>query len=93
MDRDAVILLTQRKSLGVGLLLTLFFGGFGVFYASVLGGVLLSAIQVLFFVIALATFGFGVVLLLPLWFVAVIWTCVAINGHNARLMARTYARS
>jgi hypothetical protein len=87
MSNETLLFLSQRKSVGVGVLLTLLFGGFGVFYASVVGGAILSALQVLFFVIALLTLGLGGILFIPLWIVALIVTCVAIEGHNKRLAA------
>lgn len=87
MDKDTAIILTQSKSLGVGLLLTFLFGGLGVLYVSILGGILLGVLEVIAVVITVATFGIGIVLLIPIHIAAFIWVIVGVKNHNNRLIA------
>jgi hypothetical protein len=66
------------KSVGAALLLTFLFGPFGLFYASVLGGVVMLALAI---VIGVATLGLG----LPLvWFGSMIWGAVAASSKHSR---------
>jgi hypothetical protein len=88
MDRESVSVLISAKSKGLGFLLVLLFGGFGLLYATVTGGVLMSLAQVGAFIVSFLTFGFGLVLLIPIWIVSLIWSMVAIGGHNQRLLRR-----
>jgi hypothetical protein len=74
-------LLMNKKSMGVALLLTFFFGPLGLFYSSVIGGV------VMLFVggaVMVFTAGFGAVLV---WPICMIWAGVATSAHNKRLLA------
>lgn len=75
-----VSLLMNKKSTGVALLLTFLFGPLGLFYASVVGGVvmlLLGGALMLF------TLGFGGLLV---WPVCMIWAAVATSNYNKRLV-------
>lgn len=77
----------QQKSMGVGLILTLLFGGFGVFYFSTVGGIVCSIIEIVAAIILVfLTFGFGLPLLFLLHLVFVLYTAVTINSHNKRLL-------
>lgn len=93
------MVVTPTKSVGVAILVTLFFGPLGLFYASVAG-----ALVVLFGSIAagvaLMTLGLsghgslgalaGLGLLLPVaWITSLVWGIVAVNSYNARLLGRT----
>ncbi|MGA9117464.1 MAG: hypothetical protein WB626_11865 [Bacteroidota bacterium] len=70
------------KSVGVSLLLTFLFGPLGMFYSTVVGGIvmLILCIVVFFF-----TMGFG---LIVLWPICMIWGAVAVGRRNQEL-ART----
>lgn len=86
MDKDSAMILTQSKSMGLGVVLTLFFGGLGVFYASILGGILMTLAELASLVLCFVVIGF---FLLPIvHIIALIWTVVAINSHNQKLLAR-----
>lgn len=67
----------QTKSTGTAVLLTVLFGPLGLFYASVAGGAILTALTVL-------TLGLGILIT---WPVAIVWSIVAVSNHNQRLMA------
>lgn len=79
---QSIVVITTRKSMGVGLLLALFFGPLGLLYASVLGGILMFVISV---VVAVLTLGFGVLLT---WPICVIWAAIAVNSHNKKLSSQ-----
>lgn len=66
----------QAKSMGVAVALTILFGPFGLFYVSILGGIILSAVTVL------SVFVLGIVT----WPAAIIWAVIGVNKHNAALL-------
>lgn len=66
----------QAKSMGVAVVLTVLFGPFGLFYVSILGGIILSAITLL------SVFMLGILT----WPAAIIWAVIGVNQHNAALM-------
>lgn len=87
-DKTAKVLVAamERKNLALGVFLTLFFGGFGVFYASILGGIIMGIVEFILWIITIITFGFGLILLIPAHIIAVVWSIVAINSHNKKIM-------
>lgn len=89
MDRDTAIILTQTKSTAVAVLLTIFFGGLGLFYIGTKSAVLMTIIEIILVVIALITLGFGGILLLPFHIVALIMAINGVNKHNAKLLEAT----
>ena len=78
---QAVLLMNNQKSTGVALLLTFLFGPLGLFYATVVGGVVMLLLGGMIIVF---TAGFGAILI---WPVCMIWAAVAVSGHNRRLLA------
>lgn len=87
MDRATATILTQTKSPGLAVVLALLFGGFGVFYGSVTGGVIMSIVSVIGWLIVFVTFGIGIILIPVIHLIAVIWAVVAVNSHNRQLVA------
>jgi hypothetical protein len=82
---QSVIILGERKSVGLALVLGFIFGPLGLLYASVVGGI------VMFFVsgvVGLLTLGFG---LLLIWPICAVWAVLAVNRHNAKLTAQVVA--
>lgn len=86
MDKEAAIILTQSKSMAVGLVVTWFMGGLGVFYVSLLGGLLLGSLELLFWIVTFFTLGIGVVLLVPVHIASLVWVYLGIKKHNNRLI-------
>lgn len=90
-----VVVVTQTKSVGIAILLTLFLGPVGLFYASVLGAlVILLGVPVAFAVIAAVLMAKGsavaAILLIPgavavMWIGALVWSVVAVNAYNRGL--------
>jgi hypothetical protein len=79
------------KSLAAGILLPLFFGPFGMFYAGVGMGILGLALYGITLVISLVTLGIGALLFIPLGFLAIIITAVSVSNYNKRLLTQNNA--
>lgn len=75
----AQVALSNKKSLGLALLLALFFGPLGLLYASILGGIVMFLVNL---IIAIPTLGVGLLLTWPL---TVLWAFLAINKHNGAI--------
>src|SRR5665213_548504 len=71
----------QPKSVGVALLLTFFFGPLGLFYSSVVGGIVMLIVTIF-----AAAFTFGVSVLVT-WPICMIWGAVAASNANSRVAA------
>jgi hypothetical protein len=63
-------------------MLTIFFGPLGMFYSTIVGGIVMLP---LFVLIGILTLGFGLV---ALWPIAVIWAAVSTNLYNKKLLER-----
>ena len=87
MDKETALILTQSKSIGVGLLITWLFGGFGVFYVSVLGGVVMGILELILWVLSFFTMGLALILLAPVHILSMIWVYMGVKNHNKRLIA------
>lgn len=92
MDQSAAIIMTKKKSAGVSVILTLLFGGLGLFYSSIIGGILMTIVEVITFGVALVTFGFGVVLFPIVHLVCIAWGIFSVNSYNNKLI-RTVSQS
>lgn len=66
-----------RRSVGVAFLLTLFFGPIGLLYATVTGGLVMIAVELMVFLLGVVTLGLGWVLFFVTWVVCIIWGCIA----------------
>lgn len=75
-------LIVTQKSVGMAVLLTIFFGPLGMFYSTIVGGIVMLP---LFVLIGILTLGFGLV---ALWPIAVIWAAVSTNLYNKKLLDR-----
>ena len=76
-----VIMPNPTKSMLATILLTVFFGPLGLFYASVTGGIVTLVISI---PLGIFTAGFGILLMIP---VCVIWGAVATNSYNKKVLA------
>lgn len=70
------IVVTPTKSMGMAIILTAIFGPLGMFYSTIVGGIImfLVSIGVLIF-----TAGLG---FLFTWPICIIWAAVAVKSHN-----------
>jgi hypothetical protein len=74
-----VVIVGERKSVGLSILLSFFFGPLGMLYSTVQGAMVMFLVTVL---VAAFTFGIG---LFVTWPVGVIWAASAASEHNRRL--------
>ena len=81
--RQTTINLTvPTKSAVAALLLTFFFGPFGMFYSTVTGGIIMLIITV---PVAVLTLGLGCIITQP---ICIIWAVVAVNSHNKAVVEK-----
>ncbi len=85
-DKSMKLMMAQmsQKSVGTGVILTFFFGGLGLFYASTLGGVVMTILELIAW--ATTIIGIGFILLPIIHIGCIIWAIVAINNHNKKLL-------
>lgn len=88
MNDQTALLLAQRKSPGVAVLLALLFGGFGLFYASIPGGLLMSIATMAGMLFAMLTLGLGAFILIPIWIISLLWATLATSSYNKRLLRK-----
>ncbi len=74
-----VVLMPPRKSVGVALVLTFFFGPFGMFYSTVAGALFMLAVLIFGgMVVGILTFGLAWLVWWPMvWLVSMVWGCLA----------------
>lgn len=72
----------MKKSYLAQFLLTLFLGPLGLFYSSTAAAL---AFLILGVILAFGTFGIGLMLLLPLWFIVVVVGFATVNGYNSKV--------
>lgn len=77
------VVIAAPKSVGVALLLTFLFGPLGLFYSSLVGGIVMLIASVGF---ASVTWG---VSLLVTWPICMIWGAIAASNYNSMLTARS----
>jgi len=75
------VIVTSTKSMGISIILTVFFGPLGMLYSTIWGGIIMLVISA---VVGLLTFGLG---LLITWPICIIWAAVATNSYNKKLLA------
>ena len=86
-DNQQYIVTRSPKRLGIGLILTFFFGPIGLFYATISGAIIMLIIDAIFAVIGFLTFGYSLVITAPLVnVVCMVWAYLKINSYNKALM-------
>ena len=82
------VVLQPGKSVGVAIVLTFFFGPFGLLYATVSGGLILLGVT---FVVGFAMFGFFWFLFWPaIWVASMVWGGLAAANSQPRLVQPTW---
>ncbi len=77
---QTVVVVGKSKSVGLAFVLTFLFGPLGLFYSSVVGGVVMLIITV---IIGIISFGF---LAFLTWIPCIIWGVVAANNANKKML-------
>ena len=80
---QVVVVVAGPKSMGLAGALAFFFGPLGMIYSTPMGAIVMFLVSI---VVALLTFGFGLILTWPL---CIVWSMVAVNGYNSKLKAVT----
>lgn len=80
-QRANVVITRSPKSQGISFILTFLFGPLGLFYSSVLGGVIMLILGI---IIAIITLGIGAILA---WLGSIIWGAIAVSSYNKKLMS------
>lgn len=75
----------EPKNLFIGLVLTFFFGPFGLLYATISGGLIMMGVSLVILMIGAFSFGFGWFLFLGAAVVELAWCVKAIQEHNSNL--------
>jgi hypothetical protein len=78
-NRHSVVTIPTKR-MSVALLLTFIFGPIGMFYSTIAGAIIMLVISL---VIGISFFD---VELLIIWPIQLIWTAIAINSYNKRIM-------
>lgn len=78
-----VVISSQEKSMLATVLLTIFFGPLGLFYATVSGGVIMLVITIL---VGVFTLGIGALFTFP---ICIIWGIVATNAYNNKIRSNS----
>ena len=79
-----VTMYVRQKSMLLSLVLTFFFGPFGMFYSTILGGFVMLAA---YLIVGIVTLGWGLAVLHP---VAMAWGAWAVHAYNESQFRRTF---
>ena len=79
MNENVVVTLSP-KSVGISLILTFFFGGLGLLYSNIKGGIIII-------IISLICALFLPLLIIP-WIASMIWGVTSVKKYNEKLFAK-----
>ena len=86
-NNQQYVVMRSPKSIGIGLILTFFFGPIGLFYATISGAIIMLIIDAIFAVIGFLTLGYSLIVTAPLVnLVCMVWAYVKINSYNKALI-------
>lgn len=74
------IKIVNVKSPLVAFLLTLFLGPLGMFYSTIIGGIVMTVVYLVLFV-SVFTLGFGLMLFSPAWIACIAWGMIAASNR------------
>lgn len=72
----------REKSLLVAFLLTLFLGPLGMFYSTIIGGIVMTVVYLLVLFVSVFTLGLGLMLFFPAWIACVAWGMIAASNRT-----------
>ena len=90
-QKDFLEVQLMSKNTGLAAVLGLVFGGFGLFYVSILNGLVGSIIEVVLLLVLFITAGLGIVLYIPWHILCLIVAISMANSHNKRLLKKVSA--
>ena len=77
-----VTIAVPRKSMAIAVMLTVLFGPIGLMYASLSGGLIMLAVNVIIIVASFFTFGLAGIFFLFTWAGSILWAVLAVNGSD-----------
>ncbi len=83
----------EKKSIVVTLLLTIIFGPIGLLYATIIGGIIMTAPFLIFFFYlndTMLAIGSTIVYLPFAWVISIIWGMIAVSIYNKRVEKAQY---
>ena len=80
-NQTNVMITRSPKSQGIGCILTLLFGSLGLFYASIIGGIIMIIVEI---VVGIFTLGIG---LIVTHLICIVWSLIAVSLYNKKLYA------
>ncbi|OGU12653.1 MAG: hypothetical protein A2X61_10905 [Ignavibacteria bacterium GWB2_35_12] len=84
MSETRIMVNAPTKNVAVSVLLTIFFGGFGLLYSTVKGGIIMSIIEFINFWLCFLIIGLFLAPVIHL--ICVIWGVTAVNKYNRELL-------
>lgn len=81
------IVTKQLKSKGLAVFLTILFGGVGLFYASIIGGIVMTIIfpAIILFLFFSGHFFLSIISACCYYLICMIWAIMAVNGYNRKV--------
>lgn len=79
-QKPNVIVAKTTKSVGLAFILSALFGPIGMFYSTVIGGIVMLIVDL---VVGFLTFGLGLIITVP---IGVIWATMAAYSYNKKLL-------
>jgi hypothetical protein len=85
------IVTKQTKSTGVAVLLTCLFGGIGLFYASIVGGIIMTLFfpVIVFFLFFTGHFIASIGLACSYYIICIIWSIVSVASYNRKIQTES----
>lgn len=91
-QRDYLQAQMMAKSTGIAAVLTLFFGGFGLLYVTIIGGIIGSIVEVILFAFVVFTAGIGFIVYLPWHIFCVVVALILTSMHNKHILRNLDAK-
>ena len=85
-SRTQTVVVAAPKSVGIAVILTALLGPLGMFYSTVLGGIVMLVATVFLAVITFFVGGLGALLA---WPICIIWGAIAASSYNKNLTKNT----
>lgn len=81
------IVTKQLKSKGLAVFLTILFGGVGLFYTSIIGGIVMTIIfpAIVFFLLFSGQFFLSIAFACCYYVICMIWAIMAVNSYNRKV--------
>tara|TARA_B100000949_G_scaffold64504_1_gene57212 strand:- start:1698 stop:1973 length:276 start_codon:yes stop_codon:yes gene_type:complete len=79
------VVVGQKKSVGVALILSILFGPLGLLYASAAGGLILILVGIGLSILTLGML--AIPLAIIAWIVSVPWAVIAVSSHNSKIVS------